>query len=237
MSTYVLVHGAWHGGWCWKKLVPLLEAKGHKVVTPDLPALGSDKTPISEVTFQSYVDRVCQYIDAEADTVILLGHSMSGFVITQVAEERPDKIQTLIYLAAFLPQHGDSLISLADQMDGSLVHPNLIFSEDGGSATLDEKVCRQAFYEDCTPEDTEVALSLLVPQATAPLATPVQITSENYGRVKRVYITCLQDRAIPPAFQKKLYLASPCEKVLSLDASHSPFLSMPEALAEQLLRL
>ena len=237
MSTYILVHGAWHGAWCWQKLVPLLQAQGHKVITPDLPALGGDKTPIAQVTFQSYVDRVCQCIDGEPEAVILAGHSMSGMVITQAAEQRPDKIQALVYVAAFLPQSGESLVKLAEQMDGSLIHPNMIFSDDGSYVTLDKEICRQAFYDDCSPDDVEMAVARLVPQATAPLATPVRTTAENYGRVKRVYLTCLKDQAIPPAFQKKMYLATPCEKVVSLNASHSPFLSMPDELAKQLLPL
>ena len=237
MSTYVLVHGAWHGAWCWKKPVPLLETRGHRVVTPDLPALGNDQTPISEVTFQSYVDRVCRCIDAEDEPVILVGHSMSGMVVSQVAEQRPDKIATLVYLSSFLPRNGESLIHLAGKMEGSLVHPNMIFSDDGSYVSLDDEVARQAFYGDCSPGDAKWAVALLRPQATAPLATPVKLTAGNYGRIKRVYITCLQDRAIPPASQKKMYLASPCETVFSLEAGHSPFLSVPEKLAQLLLSL
>ena len=237
MSTYILVHGAWHGAWCWQKLLPLLEARGHKVLTPDLPALGGDKTPIADVTFQSYVDRVCRCIDGETEPVILVGHSMSGMVITQAAEQRPQNVRVLVYLAAFLPQSGESLVQLAEQMDGSLIHPNMIFSADGSYVSLAGEISRQAFYADCAGEDADSALAQLVPQATAPLATPVRTTAENYGRVKRVYITCLLDQAIPPAYQKKMYLATPCEKVFSLNAGHSPFLSTPDELAQQLLSL
>jgi pimeloyl-ACP methyl ester carboxylesterase len=77
----------------------------------------------------------------------------------------------------------------------------------------------------------------LVPQALAPLATPVSTTEENFGRVPRVYISCLLDRALSPPIQEKLYKALPCEKVISLDTSHSPFFSAPEKLASHLLSI
>ena len=79
MSTYVLIHGAWHGGWCWKKVVPLIEKEGHTVVAPDLPGHGEDKRPIAEITLQAYADRVCQILDEQSEPVILAGHSMGEF--------------------------------------------------------------------------------------------------------------------------------------------------------------
>ena len=95
MAIFVLIHGGNHGAWCWDRVVPLLEAKGHKVIAPDLPGHGKDKTPIQEVTLQSCVDKVCSVIEAQNEPVILVGHSISGVVISQVAEQIPTKIKTL----------------------------------------------------------------------------------------------------------------------------------------------
>src|SRR5579871_2802681 len=81
MSTFLLVHGAWHGGWCWRKIAPLLEAKGHTVFAPDLPSHGKDRTLASSVTLESYVDRICQIAVTHTEPVILLGHSMGGVCI------------------------------------------------------------------------------------------------------------------------------------------------------------
>ena len=78
MSTYVLIHGAFHGGWCWDKVVPLLEAAGHKVVAPDLPSHGRDDTPIAEVTLDTYARRACEVAAAQSEPVIIVGHSMGG---------------------------------------------------------------------------------------------------------------------------------------------------------------
>ncbi len=234
MSTYVLIHGAWHGSWCWNKVIPLLKKKGHKVEAPDLPGHGRDKTPIPEISLQAYVDRVSQILDAQSEPVILVGHSMGGVVITQTAEYRPAKIKTLVFLCAYLPQNGESLLQLVNMDTEALILPNLIMAEDQSYATFRDEGIKEAFYGDCSDEDVARAKSLLVPQAAAPVATPVNTSAEKFGRVRRVYISCLRDKTITPAFQEKMYKALPCEKVISMDTSHSPFFSAPEKLVDHL---
>ncbi|MFQ6616959.1 MAG: alpha/beta fold hydrolase [Fidelibacterota bacterium] len=237
MSTYVLIHGAWHGGWCWDKVVPILEKEGHRVKAPDLPGHGNDKTPIPRISLQSYVDSVCQLLDAQTEPVILVGHSMGGVVITQTAEYRPEKIKTLVYLTAFLPRNGEFLLQHAEGDKEALVLPNMIMAEDQSYATVKEEALKEVFYGDCSHEDVTRAKSLLVAQAAAPFATPVNTTEEKFGRVPRVYISCLGDRAISPEVQEKMYRALPCEKVISMDTDHSPFFSAPEELSGHLLSL
>ena len=237
MNTYVLIHGAWHGGWCWDKVVPLLKEKGHKVEAPDLPGHGNDKTPISEISLQAYVDRVCQILDAQSEPVILVGHSMGGLIITQTAEYRPEKVKTLVYLTAFLLRNGEFLLQHAEGDKEALVLPNLIMAEDQSYATVKEKALKEIFYADCSDEDVTRAKSLLVSQAAPPFATPVNTTQEKFGRVPRVYISCLRDKAISPAVQEKMYTALPCKKVIAMDTSHSPFFSAPVELAGHLLSL
>ena len=237
MNTYVLIHGAWHGGWCWDKVVPLLKEKGHKVEAPDLPGHGNDKTPIPEISLQAYVDRVCQILDAQSEPVILVGHSMGGLIITQTAEYRPEKVKTLVYLTAFLLRNGEFLLQHAEGDKEALVLPNLIMAEDQSYATVKEEALKEIFYGDCSDEDVTRAKSLLVSQAAPPFATPVNTTQEKSGRVPRVYISCLRDKAISPAIQEKMYTALPCEKVIAMDTSHSPFFSAPVELAGHLLSL
>jgi len=235
MSTYVLIHGAWHGAWCWKNVIPFIKKEGHQVVAPDLPGHGDDKRPIAEITLQAYTDRVCQILDEQSDPVILVGHSMGGVVITQTAEYRPSKIKKLVYVTAFLLQNGEFLLQHAEPDTEALVLPNLIMSEDQSYATVKEEVLKEVFYADCSDEDVEFAKSHLVPQAAAPFATPVSTTEKNFGRVPRAYISCLLDKAISLSIQEKLYKALPCEKVISMKTSHSPFFSAPEELAKHLL--
>ncbi len=101
MATYVLVHGAWHGGWCWSKLVPLLEATRHRAIALDLPGHGNDKTPLAELSLDRYVACVSTAIGTIDEPVVLVGHSLGGTVISQTAEMHPDRILKLIYLCAF----------------------------------------------------------------------------------------------------------------------------------------
>ncbi len=238
MSTYILVHGAWHGSWCWEKVVPLLEQAGHQVEALDLPGHGQDKTPIREITLAAYTNRVCETLDAQAEPVILVGHSLGGIVITQAAEERPEKIQRLVYLTALLPQNGETARQLALTASDSLLLPHVLVNQEQGYQTFKEGApLKHIFYGDCSQEDVARAISLLVPQPLAPGGTPVSITAERFGRVSRVYIECLLDRAIPPASQKRMYTATPCQSILSMQTSHSPFFSAPQQLVRHLTSL
>ncbi len=237
MRSFVLVHGAWHGGWCWEKLAPLLEARGHRVLAPDLPGHGADRTPLAEVTLDAYTNRVCDVIRREPDPVVLVGHSMGGIVITAAAERIPERIHTLVYLTAFLLADGESLFAVGGADPDSRLVGNLVPSSDGLAGTVKPEAIVPAFYAECTPADAERARARLVPQALAPLTAPVRWTPERAGRIPRVYIECLRDGAISIAAQHRMAAARPCARVLTLDTDHSPFYSAPEALAGHLAAL
>ncbi len=232
-----MIHGAWHGAWCWDKIVLLLKQKGHKVVAVDLPGSGNDKTPIAQVTLDACTQKVCRVLDAQPEPVILVGHSLGGLTTTQAAEYRPEKIKTLVYLSAFLLRNGQSRVSVRDQDPDSLATRNTIYSEDKTHMVFRKEAAKEVFYADCSDEDITRAKSLLCSQALAPLKAPLHLTEENFGRVPRVFIECLNDKAISPSMQKKMYTATPCQKVLSLNTSHSPFFSAPEALTTHLISI
>jgi pimeloyl-ACP methyl ester carboxylesterase len=215
----------------------LLEKQGHTVIAPDLPSHGRDKTPTAAVTLQAYVDSVCQTIDGQREPVVLVGHSMGGGIITQAAEERPDKIKTLVYVTALLPPNGASMGQVFQGDTESVLPPNMVLAADQSSVTIREEALKEAFYGDCSDEDIALAKALLVPQATAPLAPPLNTSAAKFGRIPRVYIECRRDRALTPAFQKRLYTAVPCQKVITMDTSHSPFFSAPGELAAHLAAL
>ena len=234
MVKFVLIHGAWHGAWCWDKIIPLLKSKGHEVEAIDLPGSGEDRTPIPQITLETYTEKVCKVLDAQTESVILVGHSLGGITITQAAEYRPHKIETLVYLTAFLLRNGESRISVRNQDLESLAPRNTIYSEDQTYMIFRKEAAREVFYADCSDEDIAKAKSLMCSQAIAPLRTPMHITEENFGRISRVYIECLQDKAISHSMQKRMYTATPCQKVLSLNTSHSPFFSLPDVLSAHL---
>jgi pimeloyl-ACP methyl ester carboxylesterase len=226
MATIVLVHGAWHGAWCFEKLIPALKASGHRVLAPDLPGHGRDATPVDAVTLAAYVARVGESLSSAGEPAVLLGHSMGGVIITQAGEDHAPRVRSLVYLAAFLPGSGQSLASFRA---ASAVTDLLRTDREAGVVHLDPAGARHAFYHDCREDDAAAAIARLSPQPIAPWATSVAL-GKHFASLPRHYIECAQDRAIPLELQRRMHAATPC-RVHTLDSSHSPFYSMPERLA------
>jgi pimeloyl-ACP methyl ester carboxylesterase len=235
--TIVLIHGAWHGAWCWHKVTPLLEASGARVIAPDLPSMGADITPPGVITLDYWARFVADLIEREPEPVVLVGHSRGGIVISQAAEYVPERIRHLVYLAGFLLPSGGTLAVAANQITDSLVPPNMIPAASGLTCVVRDNVLQDAFFGCCPEADFEFARERLSPEPLKPLVTPLQLTEGRFGRVPRAYIETARDRAVTPAAQKSMQAALPCEPVFSLDTDHSPFLSQPEALARILISI
>ena len=237
MKTFILIHGSWHSAWNWHKVVPLLEKAGHNAIAVDLPGMGRDKTPIQEVKMKTTVEKLCSLIDTIEGKVILVGHSKNGIMISQVAEYRPDKIEKLVYLAAYLIPNGKTQREYSIQDTGGWLKPYVTQHPETASHTLQSEIYKEGLYHDCDDDITELAKVLLGHEPIESGIVPLELTDENYGRIPRVYIECTEDRAVTPFIQRKMYTETPCEKVYSLSTSHSPFFSKPKELTEILLNL
>jgi pimeloyl-ACP methyl ester carboxylesterase len=235
--TFVLVHGAWHGLWCWENILPLLEAQGHRVLAPDLPSMGADHTDPATITLAVWANFIADVVARQAEPVILVGHSRAGIVISQAAEIVPDRIRQLVYLSGYLLPSGTSLADAARGDTDSLVPPNMIPEARGITCTLRADVVREALFGQCSDEIFAAAIRRLSPEPLKPLVTPVKLNEERFGRVPRAYIECLQDRTVTLAAQRRMQAVLPCAPVFTLDSDHSPFLSHPAELAELLGRL
>jgi pimeloyl-ACP methyl ester carboxylesterase len=233
-SPLILVHGAWHGAWCWYKVLPRLRALGHWTLAVDLPGHGRDQTSPAEVGLESYVDCVSRALEAApAGRATLVGHSMGGLVISGVAERHPERVERLVYLCAVLPVSGDTLMGLKTSEEvAGLLEP----SADGTTLGMRPDGVREAFYQDCSDEDFALAEACLCPQPTRAATDPVTLTPDRFGRVPRAYVECVQDRAIEIETQRAMQAHTPCEQVCRLDAGHSPFFSQPDELARALHR-
>ena len=237
MKTFILIHGSWHSAWNWHKVVPLLERAGHKAIAIDLPGMGRDKTPVQDVTMQKTVEKICELIDSIEEKVILVGHSKNGIMISQVAEYRPDRIEKLVYLAAYLIPNGKTQREYSMQDTQGVLKPYVTVHEGLQATTLQPEIYKEGLYADCDDDITELAKVLLSQEPVQSAITPLQLTEENFGSIPRVYIECTEDKAVTPFIQHKMYTEMPCEKVYSLPASHSPFFSKPKELVEILCSL
>ena len=238
MANYVLVHGSGHGAWCWERIVPLLEERGHRVAAVDLPGNGHDDTSLADVTLETYAEHVCGVLDSLDGPVVLVGHSLGGISISRAAELRPDKVAVLVYLTAVLIEDGATFMSaVSDEPDVQRAleqRPSWELSADRSHVLYKMEQTQHRFYNDCSPEDVAWAQSQVVPQPVGPLVAPMEVTDGNFGRVPRVYIECSQDNAVAPEFARAMYTALPCAEVITMDTGHSPFLSAPETLAGHL---
>ena len=237
MTTFVLIHGAFGGGWNWDLVREPIKQAGHEVVTPDLPSQGNDQTPLSEITLDSYRDRVIEVLDRQAEPVVLAGHSLAGISISQAAEYRPDKIKVLVYVAAFLLPNGSSPRHFwGKQSIPSPVVSHCDVSEDG-IITFRKEHLADIIYNTSPAAAVEKAGRLQRPMARKPLGTPLQLSAENFGRVPRVYFEALEDKAIPIEYQRRMLRAMPCEKVVTFATDHVPMASAPRQLTRELLAL
>jgi len=232
---FVLVHGAWHGAWCWDQVEQQLEKLGAASVAVDLPGRAGDTRPPAELTLDSYVDHVVAAIDASREPVTLVGHSLGGLVISQTAERVPEKISSLVYLCAMLLQDGQSTIDAAVNDPTSQLMASISLDESGATSSVAEAAVRDLFYGDCTVAAGDKATRLLVPEPVGPATTPVHLTIDGWGSVPRSYILCSQDRAISPAAQRAMIASVGVDRVIEMDSSHSPFISQPERLAAVLV--
>lgn len=236
MANYILIHGAWHGAWCWHKVKAFLEEHGDRVLTPDLPGHGDDPAGADSATLESYVARVEETLAACDEPAVLVGHSMAGAVISAAAEKTPEMVERLVFVTAYVPQDGESINDLARMNLASALRGNLEFTDDGATASVRDQVIREAFYHDCSDEDVEFATHRLRPQNPAVFTAPVRLTAERYGTLPRQFIECIEDQAIHIALQRWMARRAGC-LVNTLNTSHSPFFSAPAALAAQIARI
>lgn len=240
MTDFVLVHGSWMGAWAWQRVEPLLTSAGARAIAIDLPGYGADTTPVPEITLQAYADKALAAIDAAAESVILVRHSMAGIVVSTAAEQRPEKLAAVVYVAAYMLPAGESVFSFSQatpEFAGSQVMGYLEIDQEAGTSRIKPEGVGPLFVNDGTDADVEFARANSHVDYLAPSGTPITVTEANWGRVPRTYFETLRDQAVPIEAQRRMNALLPGARIESLDTGHSPFITQPRALAELLLQV
>jgi len=237
MSNYLLIHGAWGGAWEFDETIKGLEAHGHRAAAIDLPGHGKSKEPISEVTMKAYIARVLDALNPIDGPVVLVGHSLAGAIVSQVAELAPDKIERLIFVAAMLPKTGDTPLGLMQSDSAGELLPVLKFSDDESYVTVGRSEVESLLLNDVNePERMELfAPHFDMKQATEPFMYPAELSDQAFGSVPKTYVRAALDKVLSPALQDEMISNWKVDQVFTLESGHFPLMSMPERLNEVLL--
>lgn len=228
---FVLVHGGFHGAWCWEKLIPELTRRGHYAVALDCPGHGARAHEAA--TLAGYRDAVVAAIQP-GDVVV--GHSMGGYITTLAVDAAIERVSHVVYLAAALPLEGLPMTAAGARrifQSDSMAEP----VDQGRRLRIRSKSDAMAhFYHDCSPDLVDWAWDRLTPQPVGPLTEPVSVPRFWAASPPRSLILCRHDRAIYTGEDARAKIARRLGvEPFWLDTAHSPFLCQPAACAETLL--
>jgi len=218
---YLLVHGAWHGAWVWDQVGAHLRAQGHRVHVVELASHGAVGTPIGGLYDDADIVRTA--LTEIGCPVVVVGHSYGGAVITEAVTDAAE-VRQLVYLAAFMPEPGQSILDVIGGKPPLWWMP----SPNGRTVTVDRP--KALFYNDCDDATADAAVARLQPQSLASLVQPTSVAA--WREIPSTYIVCLKDGAGSPEVQRAI--GSRARRLLEIDSGHTPQLSKPGVLAEVL---
>ena len=238
MATFVLVHGGWHGGWCWQKVIPFLEAAGHEVYAPTLTGLAERASELSpDVGLDTHIqDIVGELVEKNLHDIVLVGHSYGAIVITGVVDQVPERIAHLVYLDTFVPRDGESMADVSPVVIG-LLRKQAQSHGDG------YKVASRGTYGVTTEPDRSWVLKSVTPQPLKTFEQPLHLKNPAIVSAKpRTHICCtsggfffslvrriLARRALPPREEGW--------RLRQLPTGHDAMITMPRELADLLLEV
>ena len=235
VPTYLLIHGASHGAWCWEKLITLLKEKGYKAYALDLPGSGSDPTPRKDLTLQSYIDAVGDFITSNnLKNITLVGHSLAGIILPNICLEHSDRIKEVIFLAALVLNKGECALDLIP-VERQGVYIEMAKDSPDNTFITDKEGAKKRFFSDIKDEEAEYYYSKLTRQSLNVYLEPTNITPSFNKNVIVRYILCTEDKTLPAS------LCSACSKKLNvkyetLSTGHDPMLSAPVELLNLILK-
>jgi len=234
MNTYLLIHGAFRGAWLWERLMPLLLKGGASPIAIDLPGHGDRAADRIGITMSTYIDDVADFIHKEnLKDLVLVGHSMSGIIISKIAETMPERVKHLVYLAAVVPRNNEALIDLlTKEREVALRQQYGKVHELFG--TLEQ--LRQMYFTDMEGEEKEYFVRQLTPQPLAVFFERIPFSRFPDIDTPRTYLMGMKDKSLPPLLSAGFAVRLKVEPV-KIDAGHDMMVSRPEEVAEVLLRI
>jgi pimeloyl-ACP methyl ester carboxylesterase len=234
-ASVVLVHGAFHGGWCWTKVVDGLTAEGIEVVAVDLPGHGvDDPRPIGGLHGDAAAVR--EVLQDTPGPIVLVGHSYGGAVISEAAAGQSD-VAHLVYLAAVVPDVGEGIGGATNDVPADVgeftITSAFVPNDDGTALRVGDEHVRDVFYHDCSDEDVVFAQARLSPQSTESFADILE--GAAWRDIPSTYVLCTDDRTVPPPLQQ--VNAARTDKVVEMHTSHSPFFSQPQLVVDVIAQL
>ena len=235
MATYVLIHGAWHGGWCWERVASLLRARHHEVYSPSLTGAGARKHLLSpSVGMDTYVLDVVNLIESEdLQNVILVGHSAAGAVVAKAAESIHARLMNLVYVDAAVVPSGKSLFDVFPPQWVDDMRTGATSKGEGWYMPTDFDMIMPFFASDFTEEDKRWLTSKITPQPIKPYEDKVDLSQFYELTIPKTYVRCTKTQAgIPRKVAKKFGM-----QYVEIDAGHDPMISQSRRFADILAGL
>jgi pimeloyl-ACP methyl ester carboxylesterase len=236
-ETYVLVHGAFQSAASWSQVKAGLEAAGHTVIAVELPGRDTTGAAAKAVTLNNHVAAVRAAVESVKVPVVLVAHSFGGITASRVAEEVPDKVASVIYVAAYVPVSGESMQKLAEgDRNNGFTQASFVVAKDYASATILESDRIRLFAAEGTPDQHKTLLGGFLSEPLGPIATPVTLGS-GFASVKKAYVKTSNDAIVSPALQTMMVTRGGITKVAQVDSGHAPYLTAAPKLVAVLREL
>ncbi len=234
MATFVLIHGAWHGGWCWKKVVPILRDAGHEVYAPTLTGLGERAHLLTpDIDLTTHVNDILGVLECEdLQQVILVGHSYGGMVISGAAERAAARLAQLVYLDAFFPESGKAV---ADYGPGALLEQLAQARGDGWRLAHTWMSTTEEFFNVTDPVDLAWVNPRLGDQPLKTFLQPVQLPADAGRSLVRTYIQTTHSPLFEEAAERARQAGFRYAELFS--AGHDAMVTQPVELARMLIEL
>ena len=224
--SYVLVHGAWADESAWGFVRNQMAVQANVVVV-NLPAHGSDATNGAGIGLNDYVKVVSDAVSKQPGKVILVGHSMAGIIISQVAENMPAKIDKLVYVAAYLPKNGESISGITNKFLNNKPVEVFEFNKDYSLVSIKKDALADVVCADCPDYMKDILVKYHRPEPTKGFNDKVKLTAK-FAAVPKYYISTKNDYAVPYALQQQMIKDNgPVKKVVEMNTSHLPFIVQP----------